>query len=96
MQGTRVYSNPAGFLDHNAIRQPGAYGRATFDYVKKYGAHAVRHNWWNVTCPDGSGCVLNPDVHSVTVMENGTITVYPSIVTSTWHGWLECGVWRSV
>jgi hypothetical protein len=52
--------------------------------------------WWEVTCPDGSGCVLNPDIHTVTEMNDGTITVFPSIVTPSWHGWLECGTWGAV
>lgn len=44
---------------------------------------------------------LNPELHSVTEHEDGTITVSPSIDLSQrdptfWHGWLERGVFRSV
>lgn len=39
--------------------------------------------------------------HNVTVNEDGTITVSPSILIThwngtTWHGYLERGVWREV
>lgn len=96
LKGIRVYANEKGLLDREQMRQPGAYGKPTFDFVKKYGPNVFRMTWWEVTCPDGSGCTLNPEIHSVTIMENGSITVYPSIVTPSWHGWLECGVWRHV
>jgi hypothetical protein len=97
MKGTRIWADPeTGFLSREQLRELGAYGRPTFDYVAKYGPNAFRMTWWEVTTPDGSGCTLNPEVHTVTEFEDGTITVYPSIVTPSWHGWLENGVWRSV
>jgi hypothetical protein len=96
MKGIRVRPDAQGFLNREDMRQPGAYGRPTFDYVKHYGKNVARMGWWEVTCPDGSGCVLNPDIHTVTEMNDGTITVFPSIVTPSWHGWLECGTWGAV
>ena len=41
----------------------------------------------------------NLSSHSITVNEDGTITVSPSIWFNTptgWHGFLEHGVWRRV
>lgn len=88
-KGVRLRTKPNGALADLNI--PASYGRAT---VEKY-----RHTpacWWHVVAPDGSGCSLNPKIHTVTEHEDGTITVMPSIVTSTWHGWLTQGVFRSV
>lgn len=96
MNGRRVMPDAAGYLKADSMREPGSYGRATFDFAAKFGPGAARHNWWDVRAPDGSTCALNPAIHTVTEHEDGTITAHPSIVTSTWHGWLERGVWRSV
>jgi hypothetical protein len=96
MKGVRVYPNEQGFLDGEAMRQPGAYGKPTFDFVKKFGLAGERMSRWDVCAPDGSGCILNPAIHKVTPHPDGSITVWPSIVTTTWHGWLELGVWRKV
>ena len=51
---------------------------------------------WYARCPDGSCANLRS--HTVIIHEDGTITVSPSILTSTaekqlWHGFLERGVW---
>lgn len=45
--------------------------------------------------------VANLDAHEVTEHEDGTITVSPSILIkhydgSTWHGYLERGIWREI
>lgn len=74
--------------------QPGDYGR-----VSGTKPDMVSQEIWNMQCrwqvkaPDGSVASLNPLIHTVTEHADGTITVEPSIVTSTWHGWLRAGVW---
>lgn len=90
MIGRRVHCTPEGYL--KGLGEPGDYGRATSEWAKKY----PQQGWWNVVAPDGSACSLNPAIHTVTEHDDGTISVQPSIVTTTWHGWLERGVWRSV
>lgn len=48
--------------------------------------------WW-AYAPRGSVGVLSD--HTVTEHEDGTITVFPSILMpDKWHGYLERGVWR--
>ena len=59
--------------------------------------------YWYGKTPNGhEACLLN---HEITIHEDGTITVSPSILVSTsydggktmvnlWHGYLEHGVWR--
>jgi hypothetical protein len=94
MKGIRVQPNERGILSARDMQQPGAYGRATHQYVAVF----ERTGWWNVTCPDGTSCSLNPRVHTVTEHEDGTITVHPSIDLSDlpwngFHGWLKRGVW---
>jgi hypothetical protein len=91
MIGRRVMPDADGCVKSAAVSAPGSYGRSTALFCGR----ETSQNWWQVTAPDGSGCTLNPSVHAVTEHEDGTITVHPSIVTSTWHGWLERGVWRS-
>ena len=91
MNGRRVMPNADGFVKSATVSDPGSYGRST----ALFRGSETSQNWWQVTAPDGSGCTLNPSIHTVTEHEDGTITVHPSIVTSTWHGWLERGVWRS-
>ena len=92
MQGIRVPANEKGYLP--SIREPGSYGRSTFDFVKRYGPNAADQGYWNVCAPDGSSCKLTPDIHTVTEHADGTISVWPSIVTRSWHGWLVAGVWK--
>lgn len=56
---------------------------------------------WQLCAPDGRlGAIRatteKPQAHTVTVHDDGTITVSPSLVMpSGWHGFLERGVWRS-
>lgn len=48
--------------------------------------------------PPGAG-LGTLEAHDVTEHEDGTITVSPSILVTgrtTWHGYLERGVWREV
>lgn len=90
MNGRRILPNEKGYLKD--LNQPGDFGRATANVPQ--GCERVL--WWQVKAPDGSGCSLNPAIHAVTEHEDGTITVSPSIVTSSWHGWLVRGVWTSV
>jgi hypothetical protein len=87
MQGKRVYAQGKDFW-----LKPGEYGK-----------NPVDGTWYSVT-PNGHWGNLSN--HGVTEHEDGTITVSPSIlVTSyddeenkktTWHGYLERGVWREV
>jgi hypothetical protein len=91
--GHRVECTPEGFLPPGWMI-PGAYGRLNRTLEQVWNCEAQL--WWNVCAPDGSACSLNPALHNVTEHVDGTITVSPSIVTPTWHGWLQCGVWRSV
>ena len=72
--------------DQELHLQPGEYGKDTRD-----GSLHAR--------PPGTELVANLGKHQVTEHEDGTITVSPSIKISqfsigTWHGFLECGVWR--
>ena len=98
--GKRVWPNEKGRLDRAEINAPGAYGKPSEKMLEALPPH-LRHVdsrmlYWEVTAPDGSSIILNPKIHTVTEFENGEITVYPSIVTPTWHGWLENGKWRVV
>jgi hypothetical protein len=101
MIGRRIQPNENGWL--TTPFEPGDYGRA----LPKRNADGsepdvfTRRGWWQLRAPNGhSGC-LDPDVHTVTEHEDGTITVSPSIVingadgSELYHGWLERGVWRS-
>lgn len=57
--------------------------------------------WW---CMTPSGFIGNLSLHTVTVHDDQTITVSPSILVTeqiggekrAWHGFLEKGVWREV
>ena len=90
-RGTRLLNKLDGFLIAGCLNQPASFGRAS---VSKYeGTPAC---WWHIVAPDGSACSLNPAVHTVIEHDDGTITVQPSIVTSTWHGWLTKGEFHSV
>jgi len=55
------------------------------------------HGWWYAETPKGVRSRLG--THTVTMHEDGTITVSPSILAEadgqcSWHGYLERGVWR--
>lgn len=92
MKGKRVLPDEDGIVSSSAMSVPGSYGKT----LKLYLGRETSQNWWQVTAPDGSGCVLNPNIHSVVENIDGSITVHPSIVTESWHGWLQDGIWRSV
>lgn len=86
MQGKRIQTNEKGYLPD--LTEPGSYGHATSERIKNTFAA-----WWNVCTPDGSVVELNPSVHTVTEHHDGSISVWPSIVTKGWHGYLVAGVW---
>lgn len=95
MIGTRVYPKADGFLDVVKINTPAHYGRATNRTVV-----GNRAGWWQITTPDDCQISLNPQVHTVTEHEDGTISVRPSIDNSKmykggWHGWLIRGVFKT-
>ena len=76
------------------LTQPGDYGRVSGKKPDMVTDEIWdMHCRWQVKAPDGSLASLNPAIHTVTEHADGTITVEPSIVTSTWHGWLRAGVW---
>lgn len=89
MIGRRVMPDAEGWLPPNL--QPGEYGHASEERAKL--EDWPRLAWWQICCPDGSVGTLNPNVHTITEHEDGTITVSPSIVSVSWHGWLKQGVW---
>ena len=89
MNGRRVMPDAEGWLPPNL--QPGDYGHASQELAKAEEWPALA--WWQICCPDGSTGSLNPAKHTVTEHDDGTITVSPSIVSATWHGWLRNGVW---
>jgi hypothetical protein len=84
--GKRIQTNAEGWLPD--LTEPGTFGCATHPRIKN-----TFGGWWNVCAPDGSVVELNPSKHTVAEHEDGSISVYPSIVTKTWHGWLVAGVW---
>lgn len=87
--GRRVPVDKDGFFIE--FGRPGDYGRLerTLDQV-----HGCEDQlYWNVVAPDGSTCKLDPAVHRVIEHDDNSITVEPSIVTTTWHGWLRRGLW---
>ena len=85
MIGTRVNLDKFGYLPSDLPN--GSYGKATARLFKD----SSPLKWWNICAPDGSECALNPEIHTVTEHCDGTITVFPSIITKTWHGWLING-----
>lgn len=83
MTGRRVYADSEGVLRLSE----GDYG------------YNPRAACWECRPPGRHAGSLR--AHAVTEHEDGTITVSPSIVLddfdgTTWHGFLERGVWRSV
>lgn len=74
--------------------RPGDYGRLKRTLGQVHGS--ARMLWWSLKAPDGSVCSLNPNMHHVIEHDDGTISVSPSIITSTWHGWLKKGVWTKI
>lgn len=51
-----------------------------------------------ICLPSGQFGHIDPARWTVTVEDDGTVTVSPSILDAPdgWHGYLECGVWREV
>jgi len=88
MKGKRIMPVANGYLPPLSA---GDYGRID----QKLNVNERLKQWQGVA-PDGSGVSLNPKIHEVFEYDDGTITVRPSIVTKTWHGWLKKGVWESV
>lgn len=86
MQGTRVTKEPGepDFL-LRIFETPGAYGTSN------------GKDWF---CCTPNGMLGNLGNHQVQEHENGTITVAPSILVTggssetSYHGFLERGVWR--
>ena len=91
MQGKRVWPTTEGYIPAGRMSEKGTFGRISEEICPGY----ERQHWWQVTAPDGSQCSLNPAIHTITEHDDGTITVNPSIVTATWHGWLRLGNWES-
>ena len=91
MQGRRVDAKPDG----TPLLQPGDYGKDV-------------DGFWHCCPPQPVGEWVeyffgNLRAHTVVEHEDRTITVSPSILitrrspeVSTWHGFLERGVWRQV
>ena len=80
MQGKRVYGKAPHLL------QPGEYMVYEHDQNAIYGR-----------TPNGLLCNLKS--HTITEHPDGTITASPSILVSgapesSWHGYLERGIWR--
>jgi hypothetical protein len=92
MQGRRRPLTEEGLFADEA--QPGDFGRLKRTLEQVHGD--ARQLQWSVKAPDGSGCSLDPNIHHVTEHPDGTISVSPSIITSTWHGWLKKGVWTKI
>jgi hypothetical protein len=92
MMGRRVRANEQGYL--RDLRHDGDYGRVERTLEQVHGIE--RQLWWQLIAPDGSQCCLDPSVHTITEHQDGTISVLPSIVTDSWHGWLSHGLWTSV
>lgn len=66
-----------------------------------YGLNSLDKNFLWFRTPNGIYGRLNPSVHQISENADGTISVSPSILCnersldgSTWHGYLENGVWR--
>jgi hypothetical protein len=81
MQGCRRPDNTEGH-----ILMAGDYSRQTSRDGSSF--------WF---CCDPMGHLGDLSKHTVTEHEDGTITVSPSIMMrsrTTWHGYLEHGVWR--
>lgn len=99
MIGTRVHPNSDGFLSREEIDKPGAYGRCTV-YDERLPNSGL--TFWECTAPNGDRCSLDPKIHALTIEEDGTLTVSPSIQfpgkdgkMNGWHGYLKRGVWSS-
>lgn len=90
MKGKRV-------ADYTEVLNPGEY---SFFPEKQEGRPWWGTPWLNICTPNGMfGSIVK---HSITVNEDGTISVSPSILckradeSKQWHGYLEKGIWREV
>lgn len=92
VKGRRVPLNKDGFFVD--FGQPGDFGRIKRTIEQVHGLQDQLY--WQVIAPDGSSCKLSPEIHEVFEHSDGSISVTPSIVTKTWHGWLVAGVWKAV
>ena len=86
-QGRR-WDNP-----NDEMPQPGDYGKLSDG--SWYGSPPAAID------TDGFPLLANLSKHNVTEHDDGTITVSPSILITSWngkswHGFLERGVWREV
>lgn len=83
--------------------KPGDYAKLPPTSTGALVAKASEQNdLWALCLPDGHYCHLSAKVHNITEHDDGTITVSPSILRKSthdgdpgWHGYLECGVWRT-
>lgn len=61
-----------------------------------HGTYWRRNDRWYCITPVGQFGDLSK--HAIAEHEDGTITVSPSILVTgggeSWHGFLECGLWR--
>jgi hypothetical protein len=97
MKGRRVANG-------EAPTEPGDYswmprGTGPEDFKAEHADGYPRIGWWLMT-PNGRSGSLDPKLHTVTVHEDGTISVHPSIripesgALPAFHGWLVEGEWR--
>ncbi len=85
MQGTRRPDDTEG---HFLLAGDYSFQRDTF-------RRSTDSPYW--LCCDPVGHLGDLRKHAVTEHEDGTITVSPSILIkgrTTWHGYLERGIWR--
>ena len=83
MQGTR---RPDGTMPHELA--PGEYALASADAATVW-----------LCSPDGDPGHVSAPLWAITVEDDDTVTVSPSIwwdKPTGWHGFLERGVWREV
>lgn len=67
----------------------------------RYGEQEQPHTDLWIKDPRGCEGRVAHNVHTITVNDDGTVTVQPSIAPNDtnpggWHGYLERGVWREV
>jgi hypothetical protein len=93
MQGVRL-------PDDQAPKRAGEYSWMSYDRERRFWPSTfLGEGEWQLCGPDGRCGAIRatkekPQAHTVTVHEDGTITVSPSLVMpSGWHGWLLRGVW---
>lgn len=92
-QGRRLSDVKRGELP-NPWPERGDYWRE----VDEGGSHI---DWWIVAPRESRPVPSRISLHTVTEHEDGSITASPSILVNfggntSWHGYLERGVWREV